>query len=58
MKTWKEKQQERDKLSSVMGEYLLKGYRMLDSYCSKCGVSGVVLVKVWCKWSCISQSVV
>lgn len=39
MKVWQEKQQKRDQLSHVMGEYLLKGYRMLDSYCSECNVS-------------------
>lgn len=39
MKAWQEKQQKRDKLSNIMGEYLLKGYRMLDSYCSDCNVS-------------------
>ena len=41
MKSWQEKQQKRDQLSNVMGEYLLKGYRMLDSYCSDCSVSCV-----------------
>lgn len=39
MKAWQEKQLKRDQLSNMMGEYLLKGYRMLDSYCSDCGVS-------------------
>ena len=38
MKTWQEKQQKRDKLSRIMGEYLLKGYRMLDSHCPACNV--------------------
>ncbi len=28
-----------DKISKIMGEYLLKGYRMLDSYCPECTVS-------------------
>ena len=37
-KLWEEKRREQDKLSSAMGEYLLKGYRMLDSYCEECGV--------------------
>lgn len=32
------KQKEREQLSSAMGQYLLKGYRMLDSTCSECGV--------------------
>ena len=39
MKTWREKQVKRDELSGMMGQYLLKGYGMLDSYCSECGVS-------------------
>ena len=39
MKSWQEKQQKREVLSNTMGEYLLKGYRMLDSYCSDCNVS-------------------
>lgn len=39
LKVWQQKRQERDQLSSAMGEYLLKGYRMLDSYCSDCNVS-------------------
>lgn len=41
-KVWEEKIMQQDKLSSVMGEYLLKGYRMLDSYCDDCGVSEVM----------------
>ena len=32
------KQEKREKLSSLMGQYLLKGYRMLGAYCSECGV--------------------
>lgn len=36
LKVWQQKRQERDQLSSAMGEHLLKGYRMLDSYCSDC----------------------
>ena len=32
------KQEKREKLSSLMGQYLLKGYRMLGANCSKCGV--------------------
>ncbi len=32
-------QKEREQLSNAMGKYLLKGYRMLDSNCSECGVS-------------------
>lgn len=32
------KQEKREKLSSLMGQYLLKGYRMLGTNCSECGV--------------------
>ena len=28
-----------NKISKVMGEYLLKGYKMLGATCNKCGVS-------------------
>lgn len=31
-------QKRSDKISSLMGEYLLKGWRMLDESCPKCGV--------------------
>lgn len=36
---WKDRQQKRDKLSDSMGQYLLKGYRMLSANCEDCGVS-------------------
>ena len=36
--SWEEQRQRREKLSSLMGQYLLKGYRMLSSNCSDCGV--------------------
>lgn len=39
---WEQMKMDRDKLSSAMGEYLLKGYRMLDSYCEECGVGEAV----------------
>ncbi len=32
------KQKHREQLSSAMGQYLLKGYRMLGSNCAICGV--------------------
>lgn len=32
----------RDRLSDLMGQYLLKGWRMLDAYCSDCQVSVIV----------------
>ena len=35
-----DKKRERDnKISKLMGEYLLKGYKMLGSTCNACGVS-------------------
>lgn len=36
---WEDQQQKRDKLSESMGQYLLKGYRMLSTNCEDCGVS-------------------
>ncbi len=27
-----------DKISKIMGSYLLKGYRLLDDYCQTCQV--------------------
>lgn len=36
---WEEQQQKREKLSNTMGQYLLKGYRMLGTNCKNCGVS-------------------
>lgn len=36
---WEERQQKREKLSNTMGQYLLKGYRMLGTNCKDCGVS-------------------
>lgn len=40
---WEERQQQRDKLSGLMGQYMLKGYRMLGSSCGDCGVRNVCL---------------
>ena len=36
--SWKQQRERRERLSSLMGQYLLKGYRMLGSNCSECGV--------------------
>lgn len=36
---WEERHQKREKLSNTMGQYLLKGYRMLGTNCKDCGVS-------------------
>lgn len=35
---WEEQKQTREKLSTLMGQYLLKGYRMLGSDCQSCAV--------------------
>lgn len=35
----KKRKTRNDQISSLMGDYLLKGYRMLGSTCSTCGVS-------------------
>lgn len=37
------KREREDKIGKLMGEYLLKGYKMLGSTCSVCGVSNVQL---------------
>lgn len=34
-----ERRRTRDQISSQMGQYLLKGYKMLDKTCGTCGVS-------------------
>ncbi len=41
-KLWEERRKIQDRVSNTMGEYLLKGYRMLDSYCHVCEVSRLV----------------
>ena len=38
-RVWKEKKRMREMVSSLMGQYLLKGHRMLNSSCGECGVS-------------------
>lgn len=38
----KRRRERDDQISSRMGEYLLKGYRMLGSTCSTCGVSNTI----------------
>ena len=44
--SWEAQRQKRDKLSNLMGQYLLKGYRMLGSTCSDCGVGEMVKEKL------------
>ena len=36
-----------DRISALMGQYMLKGYRMLGSTCEVCGVSIIVKVAYW-----------
>lgn len=37
-KEWEKKKRTRERVSYLMGQYLLKGYRMLNVNCSECGV--------------------
>lgn len=37
------KRQRSDKISNLMGQYLLKGWRMLNESCPKCEVSCIML---------------
>ena len=37
------RRERQDKISKLMGDYLLKGYRMLGDCCEVCGVSGANL---------------
>ena len=37
-RVWEEKKRMRERISSIMGQYLLKGYRMLNVNCAECGV--------------------
>lgn len=39
MKVLQAKRERSDKISKIMGDYLLKGYKMLGSSCGVCGVS-------------------
>jgi len=39
MKVINARRERQNKISKIMGEYLLKGYKMLNSICSLCGVS-------------------
>lgn len=35
---WEEEKRIRERISHIMGQYLLKGYRMLNFNCTDCGV--------------------
>lgn len=43
MKVIQARRERQDKISKMMGDYLLKGYKMLGECCDLCGVSGL-----WC----------
>jgi len=38
MKISQARRERSDRISKIMGSYLLKGYKMLSTQCSKCGV--------------------
>ena len=42
---WEEKKQMRERLSHIMGQYLLKGYRMLGTNCPECEVLYMCIYK-------------
>lgn len=44
MKVIQARRERQDKISKLMGEYLLKGYKMLGECCDLCGVSDVFVV--------------
>ena len=39
MKVIEARRERSDRISKIMGSYLLKGYKMLATECAKCGVS-------------------
>ncbi len=47
------KQKQREQLSSAMGQYLLKGYRMLGSNCAICGVREMMLSVIYIVYSTV-----
>lgn len=44
MKVIQARRERQDKISKLMGEYLLKGYKMLGECCDLCGVGDVIVV--------------
>lgn len=40
MKVIQARRERQDQISKLMGDYLLKGYKMLGECCDLCGVSG------------------
>lgn len=47
MKVIQARRERQDKISKLMGDYLLKGYKMLGECCDVCGVSEVHLHAVF-----------
>ena len=45
MKVIEARRERQDKISKIMGDYLLKGFKMLGDCCETCGVSSALL---WC----------
>lgn len=41
-RAWEEKKRTRERVSSIMGQYLLKGYRMLNVNCEECEVRSLI----------------
>lgn len=41
MKVIQARRERQDKISKLMGDYLLKGYKMLGECCDMCGVSAL-----------------
>lgn len=56
MKVIQARRERQDKISKLMGDYLLKGYKMLGECCDVCGVSGVAFydefVRLVVPWWC------
>ena len=51
MKVIQAKRERADKISNLMGSYLLKGYKMLNETCPKCTVSGHNLQHIYFAYS-------
>lgn len=45
-KEWEKKKRTRERVSTLMGQYLLKGYRMLNINCAECGVRWLFYVRM------------
>jgi len=49
MKVMEARRERSDRISKLMGEYLLKGYKMLGTTCHECGVINSLLILLDCK---------